>query len=101
VCVQIDVALQLFSNSSLSYSSPSSAESFNSISLAIKSGITYGGVILTTGAPNLDQFSISQVENGSLQFQCNENRAILTNEVLDHEQWYQLYATRYVSFLVL
>ena len=94
------MALQLFDNSSLSYLSPSSSGSFESISFALKpgSGFTSGGVILTASGPSQDQFSIAQAENGTLQFQCNEKTATVINEVLERDEWYQLYATRYTVF---
>ena len=93
---QIDLALQFFGNSSLSYPIPSISDGLESISIAVKPTQTNGGVILSSSPENQNEFGVLEVVNGSLQFRCDQERVVLEGESLENDEWYQIYVTRYV-----
>lgn len=126
--MQIDVALRFYGNSSLSYPVPAQASTlsnFTSVSLVFRpSQVDYGTLLHATSTGGMDSLSIGESEismgesememelgesivslklyNGSVQFEysSSEMGVLATEEgVLQEEEWYQVFATRYVYII--
>lgn len=86
--LQIDLALEFFGNSSLSYFTPSSSEELESVSMAVKPSQTNSGIILSSGSYNQSQFTVLEVRNGTLQVRCNQETVELATRGLQSEEWH-------------
>lgn len=93
--MQIDVALQFYGNSSLSYSLPSGpATTLESVSMVIKPEQVTAGVLLSSRQGGNESIIILEIINGSLLFKCDPDSIMVGDGVIKEYMWYKIFATR-------